>query len=231
MKAFQPFPKWLFMTLVCLSGSYLTAFGQIKFAVRAGGSASDFNYQQNPSQGSDNNQPKPGFTGGIQLDIPVDSISKICLLRVAPELFFLQNGSNQYYSSGSTAVNDLLSNKFNFNYLGLYLPVKLNLRTPKSGVALFASAGGYFDYIVSSTLNGNDATGNGIVFPGSGDKTDFGFRGAFGVSFPVSDKGTNLCLELGYSLGLNKIQFYTNSNPAPYQVNNNCITLSVGTSF
>jgi hypothetical protein len=236
MQTFHPLPKWVLewvlLTVVCSAGPFLAASGQIKFAVRAGGSASDFTYQQNPAQGSSTNQIKPGFTGGIQLDIPVDSISKSCLLRVAPELFFLQNGAiNQYYASGPAAVNDLYSNKFNFNYMGLYLPVKLSLQAARSGVALFALAGGYFDYIVSSTLNGSGADSGGIVFPGSGDKMDFGFRGALGVSFPVKEKGANVCVELGYNLGLNNIRFYTNSNPALYRVNNNCITLSVVTAF
>jgi hypothetical protein len=211
--------------------SLTTAQGQVKFGLSAGGTASYFGYQQGTLQSGESNPVKAGFNGGIKLDIPLSDRNKKLAYSVVPELFIIQNGaSNQYYTNASLTGGSLSS--INLNYVGLYLPVKLRFQPDSSSTGIYLLAAGFIDHVAGSSAGTNTS---GIAFVGNGDKTDFGFRGAFGLLFPPGGNRVAFGLELGYNEGLNKIQFYNPAEPAaagsPNVVHNSGFTLSVSAFF
>jgi hypothetical protein len=199
----------------------------------AGGTVSYFDYRQGTLQTDNNNPAKAGFNGGIKLDIPVSGHSKSFTTSMAPELFLIQNGANnQYYTTASLSVDSIT--KINLDYIGLYLPVKFRYQPDSGSAGLYLLAAGFIDYVAGSSAGNSTADGS-IGFNSGGDKTDFGFRGGFGVIFPRNGNKVTFSLEIGYNKGLNKIQFYNPANPAtknsPDAINNNGFTISLTAFF
>ena len=70
---------------------------QVSVQPLVGGTSSSFDYnndfEMNQAVQSFDGENKGGFTGGIKVNIPTNDLG----WHIAPELFFIQNGSKEFY--------------------------------------------------------------------------------------------------------------------------------------
>jgi hypothetical protein len=200
---------------------YHLAFTQTKLGISGGATAANFDYGENIGNPDYANEEKIGFNGGIKLNV---ELGKQKLFYITPELFINQNGTkDEYYTSFSTLVDSLAQNRVSLDYVGLYLPFKINLQS-KKGAGVYFMGSGYADYAIAARLNSNVAEGEKVEFESEKDKIDFGYRLCIGLMFEES-----VGLEIGYNKGIKNIEFstqVTNSN-TKYLINNRGLTISL----
>lgn len=187
-----------------------------------GGSFSTFDYTGD-SQTSLDNGTKSGATGGIRLDFDLGSGD---VLKFSPELFFVQNGSKDYYSSLGMLVNDLRS--VTLNYIGLYLPLTVYL--PLGGDEFYDKYHGvmiqarvFTDYAINGTIQGG--------YGGSVDFGDLLDRFDLGYSFEAGFAYEGLNIMLGYNKGIKDIEFndsIASGSEGQSIINNRGLTLQIG---
>ena len=180
---------------------------------------------------------KGGFTGGIKVNVPTNGFG----WHIAPELFFIQNGSKEFYNDIQVVVNDLISRKVSLDYVGVYIPMKYNLlgeniSDDATGILLGVSL--YAEYVVGGVID-DDAKGlSKINFVSGSDKLDFGGSAALEFIFPVPANTQSgiipFSLGIGYDYGVNNINFFSelpNNADERYIVNNQGLNIKAGTLF
>lgn len=91
-------------------------------------------------------------------------------------MFFIQNGSKEFYNDIQNVVNDLISRKVSLDYVGVYVHMKYNLlgeniSDDATGILLGVSL--YAEYVVGGVID-DDAKGlSKIDFVSGSDKLDF----------------------------------------------------------
>ena len=203
-----------FLFVIGLSSILL---GQEAIGVKFGGNASSFNNVNQISMPDTEGKTKLGATGGINMDFALIGD----WLSTSPELFFIQNGSKDYLQ-----LDDLTkpSNIINMDYMGIRLPLKVNLGEDKmNGISIFSSL--YADYTIDTSLDRLDGIETGTIqFSDNMDKVDYGF--SLGMEFVTN----GLMIQLGYTKGVKDIEFYLpeEANGNSYIINNNGLTIAVG---
>lgn len=221
MKQSLEFSALLFSAYILCS---VPTFGQSGFGLNAGGSFSNFNYgEQVSSVDNFDNKNKEGLTGGLKLDFDLGDNE---VLKISPELFIIQNGSNEYFTNQNIA--DLITRRVSLDYIGLYLPFTIYVPTEEgsdeyNGVMLKARL--FSDFVINGEIKDGSNGTSDISFQNTLDKFDFGYSVEGGFLLQ------GFSIMVGYNWGLKNIEFNdslggTNSNN--YLLNNKGLTLQVG---
>ena len=193
------------------------------FSSTVGGTATGFNYNNQPNANSlssdvDENNTLGG-AGGIQLDF---AIAESEFMKFSPEFFFMQNGAEEYYDNFNQLYQGL-SRDLSLSYIGVYAPFKLDLMSEGTGMTAYASA--FMDYAISGTIN-DGLYSSDIEFASPADRFDYGFTLGIGVA------SQGLLLDFGYQQGLQNIEFYNSISGSigqgAYEVNNKGFYLKLG---
>jgi hypothetical protein len=119
-------------------------------------------------------------------------------------------------------------NKIALDYMGLYLPVKLNITSQETGSGIYFLGAVYADYSFNGVSVAEDGTVEKLNFVSQKSRYDGGIRGSIGL-MATSVMG----IEIGYNKGLHDIEFYTSqggSNPN-YLINNKGFTIALVALF
>lgn len=215
---------------------------QVSVQPLVGGTSSSFDYnndfEMNQAVQSFDGENKGGFTGGIKVNIPTNDLG----WHIAPELFFIQNGSKEFYNDIQNVVNDLISRKVSLDYVGIYLPMKYNLLgqvisddRDASGILIGVSL--YAEYVVGGIIDDDNGKSlSKINFVNGSDKLDFGGSAALEFIFPVPTNTGYIpfSVGIGYDYGVNNINFFSelpNNADERYIVNNQGLNIKAGTLF
>jgi hypothetical protein len=176
--------------------------------VRPNAGGSFANMESLDSQGDTNT----GLNGGIGFDIALTQ-SPNYPLRVSPEIFIKQKGSNNFVNSNNfTGFQGI-----DLTYVGLYMPFTLAVG-PDNGSTLFQGimiqVNAFMDYAFGTTAIASDGAPIADPFGKRTEKVDFGF-GA-NIQFHSSQLGG---IVLGYNWGLHNINFVDNVSREIYAKN------------
>lgn len=226
----------IFTFLLCCHSS---TFAQLKgIGVNGGGTSSSFEYgnQVKKIDGFDNND-QQGGTGGLKLDFYLGDSD---LFSFSPEIFIVQNGSDEYYQDFARLQNELIKREVELDYVGLYLPfmmyIPIDEQFPNGEYAtdytyhgIILQAKFFADYVVGGEISEkglNSKTNLGrqeVNFDSTSDKIDFGFSGEAGFAY------LGWTIIFGYNWGVKNIEFnnalgYSGSS-ADYLINSKGLAL------
>lgn len=212
----------LLLLFVCITP---VVFSQTKFGLSAGGTAAGFNYQQAISNPSYSDENKIGANAGLKMEI---SFRNFDLLKLTPEIFFNQNGTkDEYYNSWAMFQDSLVANNISLDYIGIYFPLKINLRS-KDGAGIYFLGSVYADYTIRASITSSNWENQEVIFNTPKDRLDYGYRVALGLM-----PGEGFGVEIGYNKGIQNIEFSTklNSGATNYLINNKGLTVSLVALF
>ncbi len=207
--------------------------------IGAGGNVSSFEYGDQTNQiTSFDNKDKLGGTAGIRFDFDLGSQAA----KFSPEIFLIQNGSREFFSSLN--IQDLVERKVSLDYIGLYLPLTLYVELDQSGGTyrggygypqnaanfdsfngILISARGFFDYVLNGQVIDDFNKNSEIQFNKAIDKLDYGY--SFSAGFVLQ----GAYLLFGYDKGIKNIVFEDalgSSQDQNYLLQNKGFHLKVG---
>lgn len=145
-----------------------------------------------------------GLNGGIGFDIALAESENGYPIRLSPEIFVRQNGSENFVNQ-SNIFNGFQS--LDLTYVGIYMPLTFALG-PDDGETVFEGVmiqlNTFLDYAVATDAIASN--GQQVTNPVSGftEKIDFGF--GVNIQFHSGYGG----IAIGYNWGLNNIDFINN---------------------
>lgn len=207
----------------------LTTIAQLSgFGMNAGGSFSNFEYgnQVNSLNDFDTNT-KQGFTGGLNFHYELGNENTL----FSPELFIIQNGSNEYYTDLLDFRNAVISRSISLDYVGIALPLSIFLPMDNPDDPYGDQYNGfmmqgklYGDYAVSANIE-NALVSEPIEFQNSTDRIDLGYILEAGLVY----QGFQILF--GYNKGLKNIEFQEAAgsvNSDDFLINNKGFTVQIG---
>jgi len=149
-------------------------------------------------------------------------------IKIAPEVFFIQNGTQETHNNVGTVSQNLINGKIRMNYSGISIPLAINIPIKKNGntyaIELYGS--GFADYAVSGSYTDLNGKKTDLSFgEGTTDRMDWGI--STGLGFMVN----GLVIRAGYDKGLKEIEFVgasTNGQPSPTNVKNTGFFATIG---
>ncbi len=138
-------------------------------------------------------------------------------IKLNPEIFFIQNGTQQVYSNVNMLGQSALEQKIRLNYAGISIPFSLFVPFKKdvklSGLELYG--GGFADYLISGYYKESNGKEQAIDFgEEEQNKIDWGLSAGLGLLF------NGFVIRAGYDKGLKNISFITaTSTGAAFQNN------------
>ncbi len=231
-----------FLFTVLFISFYFIGFAQLKgIGVNGGGSSSSFEHGNQVKQINNfDTDSQQGGTGGIKLDF---YLGESDVFSFSPEIFLVENGSDEYYKDLSILQNDLIKRNVSLNYIGLYLPVAMYVAidevfsngeyvTDYNYHGIIVQGKLFADYVIGGEISErgtNTGTRLGtkeVNFEKPADKFDFGFSVEAGLAY------MGWTIIFGYNWGVKNIKFenalgYSRSS-TDYLVNNKGLTLQMG---
>jgi hypothetical protein len=168
------------------------------FGISGGGNSAKFLEQpmiSGANQDHYDQKNKLGVNAGIKLEWKLFGSESI---KLSPEIYFMQKGSSEYLSKAQL-INYVTERKIDLSYVGLCLPLKIELNGEYQTDA-YIQINGYADYNVNAETSDDDT----IIFDNPFAKVDAGISA--NLAFAV---GQGVYLQAGYHKGLKSIEFLT----------------------
>lgn len=188
----------ILLILAILTHFQLTVNCQL-VGVRPNAGGSFANMESLDSQGDTNT----GLNGGIGFDIALTQSGNYPL-RVSPEIFIKQKGSNNFVNSNNFTGFQAVD----LTYVGLYMPLTLAIGQDNGTMqfqGMMFQLNTFMDYAFGSNVISSDGSIITDPFGRQTEKVDFGF-GA-NIQFHSGHYGG---IVLGYNWGLHNINFTDN---------------------